>query len=135
MEGEFSEDRAAFMERCMKRVDRITLICLCSDRNITHFRQTEALINRVERVRRELHRGREWNRGTLDMYCKWIGRLEKEAGTLIISRRGTFHLSLEDGDCFMMKGKAADRAEGIGAAAGMDGEGLACKLPPTIRFA
>ena len=122
MADDFPGVREEFLGKCMRRVDRITLICLCSDRNVAHFKQTEALIARVEKLRHELVGF--VTRCTLRVFCKRIEQLELEASDLIITRRGTFRLSLYDGDHLILEGESADWAEGARAGGGLDGEGL-----------
>lgn len=121
MADDFPGVREEFLGKCMRRVDRITLICLCSDSSVAHFKQTEALIARVEKLRREL--AGSVSRCTLRVFCKRIEQLEQEASNLIITRRGTFRLSLHDGDHLIFEGEAADWAEGAGAGGGLNGEG------------
>ena len=107
-----------FMRKCMLRVDRITLIYLCSDRGVSDFRMTDQLINRAERIRYQLQH-------TVDeVALKWLGkrivRLEKEASNLVVSRAGTFHTSLDCSDGFVPKGEAVDGSEAVGCAVGLD---------------
>lgn len=131
---DFDELRSEFMKKCMRRVDRITLMCLCREDSVDKFKETDELICRVEKIRQEVAGGRVSNRETLKLYCRWIVRLEREASELMLSRRGDVSFSLDDGNCLELKGKASNGAKGVGAAVSVHCEGLGCEGPATSCF-
>lgn len=83
---DFDSMRQSFAERCMQRVDKITLRCLCTDKNVRDIIMTEKLIYFSNRVKFNLLRECVCSNETISLCLKQVAALEKIANEMVSER-------------------------------------------------
>jgi hypothetical protein len=79
-------DSTSFADRCMERVDRISLRCLCTDKSVRDIRMTEKLLYFSNRVKSNLLRGVVCGNEAVALCLKQIAALEKIANEMVSER-------------------------------------------------